>query len=343
MKIKSSNAFSRSLFCMILSLCVAVLCQGCDNGNNGTAKGASQKKLRLVFVANTPDDFWSVVRLGCDKATRQLGNVDLDFRFPATPTAAAQQELMNSLVTEGVDGIAVSPIDPDNQTEFFNGIAAKTLLVCVDSDAPKSRRTCYIGIDNFAAGQQAAELLKAALPQGGKIVVLLSYLEAQNTKDRSEGLKAGLAGSKIQIIETLADGAKIDIAQKLAADAMSKYPDLAAIDCLNGYQGPAVLTAVRGAGKAGQLKIVCFDDSSDTLAGIEAGDIFGTIVQPPFNTGYQTVVRMGKQLDGDKTQLAEGKVLLPSTELTKDKVMVFREWRKTMILNAATNNLTVPK
>lgn len=333
MKTNSTNSFIKKLPLLVLALCFVAFCQGCDNKSGETANGAPQKKLRLVFVANTPDDFWSVVRLGCDVATRQLGDVDLDFRFPASPTVEAQQELLTSLVAGGVDGIAVSPIDTETQTDFLNNIAAKTLLVCVDSDAEKSRRTCYIGIDNVAAGKQAAELLKAALPNGGKIVLFVSYLNAQNMKERIQGLQTGLAGSGIQIVATLADGAKSDVAQKNAQDALSKYPDLAGMDCLSGYQGPAILTAVRGAGKAGQVKIVCFDDSSDTLDGIASGDIYGTIVQTPYNFGYQTIIRMGKYLRGDKSQLAEGKILLHSRPLTKDGVADFQAWRKTLLTN----------
>lgn len=317
---------------LMLALTAVALFQGCDNKSSGTAVGASPKKMRLAFVANTPDDFWSVVRLGCDTATRELGDVDLDFRFPAKPTVEAQQELVNSLVAGGVDGIAISPIDAESQTDFLNSIAAKTLLVCADSDATKSKRTCYIGTDNVIAGKMAAELLKAALPKGGKIVLFASYLNAQNIKDRVQGLQTGLAGSNIQIADTLVDGAKSEAAQKNAQDALLKYPDLAGMQCLNGYQGPAILTAVRGAGKAGQVKIVCFDDSSETLEGIAGGDISGTIVQSPYNFGYQTISRMGKYLHGDKTQLSEGTILLPSKSLTKDKVGDFQAWRKTLLL-----------
>jgi ribose transport system substrate-binding protein len=313
---------------LVLALCVAVFSPGCDSKTGGTA----QKKLRLVFVANSPDDYWSVVRLGCDTATRELGDVDLDFRFPAKPTVEAQEELLNSLVAAGVDGIAVSPIDGESQTEFLNSLAAKTLLVCADSDAANSKRTCYIGTDNVAAGKQAAELLKAALPKGGKIILLASYPNAQNIKDRAQGIQAGLAGSNLQIINTLADGAKSEVAQKNAQDALLKYPDLAGLECLNGYQGPAVLTAVRGAGKAGQVQIVCFDAYDETLEGIAAGDIYGTIVQTPYNFGYQTIARMAKYLRGDQAQLTQGNVLLPSKPLTKDKVANFQAWRKTLLL-----------
>ena len=322
----------KKLRLLILALCVVALFQGCNNKSSGTANGASQKKLRLAFVANTADEYWAIVHLGCDYATRLLGDVDLDFRFPAEHTAKAQQEILSDLVAGGVDGIAISPIDAENQTDFLNNIAAKTLLVCADSDAQKCKRTCYIGTDNVAAGKQAAELLKAALPQGGKIILFVGYPNAQNTKDRIQGIQNGLAGLNIQIVDTLADDHKSPIAQKNAEDALAKYPDLAGMVGIYGYHGPAILTAVRSAGKGGQVKIVCFDEDSDTLAGIAAGDIYGTVVQKPLKIGWQVIVSMDKYLRGDKTQLADGKILTSSRVLTKDDVAFFQEERKTMLL-----------
>ena len=310
----------KKLHLFILALCVVALFQGCDNKSSGTANDASQKKLRLAFVGSSSDDFWSIVRLGCDGAVRQLGNVDLDFRVPANRTAEAQQEILSDLAAGGVDGIAISPIDAENQTDFLNHIATNTLLVCADSDAKKSKRTCYIGTDNVAAGTQAAELLKAVLPQGGKIILFVGYPNAQNAKDRIQGIQNGLAGSNLQIIDTLADGTKSAIALKNAQDALAKHPDLAGMVGLYSYDGPAILTAVRGAGKAGQVKIVCFDEDSDTLAGIAAGDIYGTIVQRPYEIGRQAIIRMDKYLRGDKTQLSDGKILIPAHAVTKDNV-----------------------
>jgi ribose transport system substrate-binding protein len=321
----------KTLHPYILALCVVALLQGCDNKPSGTASGPSQRKLRLAFVGSTPDDFWSMVRLGCDYATRQLDDVDLEFRFPADRTAEAQQQILSNLVASGVDGIAISPIDAEKQTDFLNDIATKTLLVCADSDAEKSKRSCYIGTDNVAAGKQAAELIKAALPQGGKIIVFVGYPNAQNTKERIQGVQNGLAGSNIQIIDSLADGAKSAVAQRNAQDALAKYPDLAGMVGIYGYHGPAILTAVRGGGRTGQVKIVCFDEDSDTLAGIAAGDIYGTIVQKPYEFGYQAIMRMDKYLRGDKAQLDDGKILIPSRALTKDDVAAFQASRKAVL------------
>ncbi len=312
-------------------MCMVGLFQGCENS-------VTQKKLRLVFVGGSPDNYWSVVRLGCDFATRQLNDVDLDFRFLENGTSGAQQELLSTLVTNGADGIVISPIDPETQMGFLNNLATNTLVVCADSDAAKSQRRCYIGADNVAAGMQAAELLKAALPQGGKIIFFIGYPNAENTKDRAEGIQKGLAGSKIQIIDTLWDGAASDIAQKNAEDALVKHPDLAGMACLNGYQGPAILTAVRQAGTAGQVKIVCFEDYDKTMVGIAAGDIYGTIVQNPLKIGYQTIFRMDKYLRGDKSQFDNGKILIPSQSITKDNLTDYLALQRNQLVQTQAGN-----
>ena len=328
----SRNKVMKKASFLLLALCVAALFPGCENKNNKTVQAPPPKKLRLAFVANNANDYWSIVRLGCDNAVRQLGDVDLDFRTPDNHTAAAQQDILNQMVANGVDGIAISPIDAEQQTEFLDTIPTNVLLVCADSDAKKSKRVCYIGTDNVAAGTRAAELLKAALPRGGKIILFVGYLNAQNVAERVEGIKKGLAGSNLQIIDTLSDDLKSTVAQKNAEEALAKYPDLAGMVGLNSYTGPAILTAVHSAGKVGQVKIVCFDEDSDTLAGIAAGEIYGTIVQKPFWIGYQTALRMGKYLRGDKTQLAAGEIFIPAKAITRDNVAAFQiELKNTLV------------
>lgn len=311
----------KTLQTLSLALFAAACFQGCDNGNSKqAAAGSGQKRLHLAFVANSPGEYWAVVNLGCDIAAQQLGDVDVDFRYPTEATVEAQEQIINNLLASGVDGIAVSPIDAEKQTGFLDSVAAKTLLVCADSDAQKSKRVSYIGTDNVAAGAQAANLIKEALPEGGKIALFVGYANAQNTKDRVQGIRDGLAGSKIEIVETLEDGQKSAAAEKNVGDALAKHSDLAGAVGISGYHGPALLTALKAGNKAGQVKIVCFDDNSDTLAGIVAGNIHGTIAQKPFQIGKQTIVHMDKYLRGDKTQLADSKIFTASRTLTKENI-----------------------
>ena len=229
------------------------------------------------------------------------------FAFPSTGGSAEQRQILDDLVSAGVDGIAVSPIEPDNQTDFLNKIAEQTLLVCHDSDAPASKRVCYIGTDNTAAGVEAGKLIKEAIPGGGKIVLFVGSLDAQNAKERLAGIKKELAGSNVEILDIRTDDTDNVRAQKNAEDTLVKYPDVACLVGLWNYNGPAIFNAVRGAGQAGKVKIVCFDENAETLEGVAAGDIYGTVVQQPYEFGKQAITRMAKYLSGDKEALADGK------------------------------------
>ncbi len=301
-------------------LCLALFAQGCGGRNTTNPVPPSQKRLHLAFVANSPGEYWAVVNLGCDIAAQQLGNVDVDFRFPAKPTVESQQATVSRLVESGVDGIAISPIDPDHESEFLKRIAAKTLMICADSDAANSQRAAYVGTDNVAAGIQAANLIKTALPNGGKIALFVGYANAQNTRDRLQGIRTGLAGSNLQIANTLEDGQNSAVAEKNVLAALSKQPDLAGVMGISGYHGPALLSALKKAGKVGSLRIVCFDDNSDTLTGIAAGNIYGTIAQNPFQIGKHAIVCLEKRLRANEKLAAATNIFTSSRPLTKDNV-----------------------
>ena len=150
------------------------------------------------------------------------------------------------------------------------------MLITHDSDAPDTDRALYLGADNRAAGRQAGELVKKALPQGGKIMVFVGKSEVRNAKERYEGLKEALQGSKVEIIDLMTDDANQSKARENAYPAMKKYPDIACMVGLWSYNGPAILQALRPENMLGKIKIVCFDEDKDTLAAIKEGTIFGS-------------------------------------------------------------------
>ncbi len=318
------------------SLCLALAITGCGKGENGAGGAQSSataggKKLKLAFVSNNAANFWTIARRGTEEAQKNLGNVDVIFRIPATGSAAEQQQLLDDLLAAGVDGIAVSPVDPANQTEALNQIAAKTLLITHDSDAPASKRVCYIGTDNFAAGVEAGKLIKEALPNGGKIMVFVGKSDAQNAADRFGGIKKELAGSKVEIIDIRTDDTDTVRAQKNAEDTLVKYPDVACLVGLWSYNGPAILNAVKDGGKAGKVKIVCFDEEADVLNGIAEGVIYGTVVQQPYEFGKQAITKMAKHLGGDKEALAGGKQIVPTLSIKRDNVAEFQARLKQLL------------
>jgi ribose transport system substrate-binding protein len=306
--------------CILLMAAIVGLISGCNRPAEAPKQPAAAEKIRIGFVARAANDYWSLVRFGCDTAVLTLGNVELDFRTPAGKTAGDQNEVLSNLVASGVQAIAISPIDGGEQTAALDALSANTLLVCADNDAAQSHRAAYVGTDNVAAGLQAAGLLKAALPHGGKISLLVGSDLAQNARDRIAGIKQGLAGAGIEIVDTLVDGMSPNAALENAQKTLSAHPDLTGMVGLYSYDGPAILAALRVAGKSGQVKIVCFDALKDTLDGIQSGEIQGAVVQNPYKIGNRTVELMVKSLRGDKSALGGGKIFIPSQVVTSENV-----------------------
>jgi ribose transport system substrate-binding protein len=291
-----------------------------DGATAAPVVGANED-VKLAFVTNNAADFWTAARAGCEKAAKDIPHVSVEFRLVPDASASTQKQIVDDLLAAGVKGIAISPIDPANQTEMLNGVAAQGVLVTQDSDAPQSNRMCYVGTDNHAAGLQAGELIKKALPEGGKIMVFVGNMGAQNAQDRLAGIKDAIAGTKIEIIDIKTDGTDIVKAKSNATDTIVAYPDVAGLVGLWSYNGPAILGAVKDAEKVGKIKIVCFDGDEDTLQGVKDGGIFGTVVQQPDQFGYKAVETMNKALRGDKSGVpADKRMVIPTLAITKDGI-----------------------
>jgi ribose transport system substrate-binding protein len=105
-----------------------------------------------------------------------------------------QRQKVQDLLVRGLDGLAISPIDGTNMTPFLDEISARVKLVTHDSDAPTSKRLCFIGVDNLAAGRACGELLRKALPKGGKVALFVGRLEQDNARKRRQGVIEALVG-----------------------------------------------------------------------------------------------------------------------------------------------------
>ena len=299
--------------CLLLGLMDAA----CSNTPHSSTK-------KLAFVTNNAADFWTIARKGCEQADSELANIDVEFRIPSDGTAAEQRRIVDDLLAKGVSGLAISPVDPTNQTQMINEVAKQILVFTQDSDAPQSDRACYLGTDNVAAGRQAGELIKEALPEGGNIMVFVGKSDARNAQERFQGIKEALQGSKVEILDLRTDDTDRVRAKSNVSDTLVKYADVAGLVGLWSYNGPAILNAVKDAGKVGQVKIICFDEEDETLAGVKDGAIFATVVQQPYEFGYQSVLLMAKALSGDSSAIPANKQkIIPTLVIKQNNVADF--------------------
>src|SRR6187431_2028272 len=213
---------SRPVLMVLVS--VIALSTGCRSQESAGTGGA--KTLKVAFVTNNSADFWTIARRGVEKADQELPDVEAEFRLTADGTAAEQQRVVDDLLTKGVDAIAISPVDPQNQTAMLDAAAKRALVFTQDSDAPQSARACYIGTDNLAAGRQAGQLIREALPGGGAIMLFVGRLDARNAQERVQGIKEALTGSNIRILDVRTDDADDVRAKSNAADTLVRFPDI---------------------------------------------------------------------------------------------------------------------
>jgi ribose transport system substrate-binding protein len=307
---------------LILSFAFLAACNEKPGDGAQTDTPSTKKAPRVAFVTNGVASFWTIAQKGAEAAGQATG-ANVTVHMPAEGISS-QKQILEDLVTKGVDGIAVSPIDPANQTELLDMIATRTNLITHDSDAPDSDRLCYVGMDNYTAGRMCGQLVKEALPDGGNVYIFIGRLEQDNAKKRRQGVidelldrefqgydsaDAELEGNGYTILDTRTDQFDQNKAKANAEDAIALYPDL---DCMVGlfaYNAPNCLEAVAAADKLGQIRIVSFDEQDATLQGIQDGHIQGTVSQNPFEYGYHSVRILKALLDGDETVLPEDGVL----------------------------------
>lgn len=272
-----------------------------------TGKGGGGK-IKVAIVTNCTADFWIIAEAGAKQAAKE-NDVELIFRQPKTQTVTDQMEIVESLLKQGIKGLAVSVINPKEQTPDLSRIAGQVNLVTMDNDADQSGRLCYVGVDNYQAGKEVGRAVKRALPKGGTVALFIGTTTSANSKDRVAGVLDELAGSdnraaigegkfrdkygdytlyRKEPITDAADEAKALTNAEAALEQLKNTPNVAMVG-LYAYNPKAILVAARGKKLVGKVKIVGFDEDFDTLDGIDKGEIEATVVQDPYNYGYESV------------------------------------------------------
>ncbi len=288
------------------------------------APARAQAKKQLAFVVNVSADFWTIARRGIEKANKEHPDYAMEMIIPGQASAAEQRRILDELLARGVAGVAISVINPASSTETLNRVAAKSLLFTTDSDAPDSNRITYIGTDNVAAGREAGAQMKKALPGGGKAMLFVGTMDADNARERVEGIRDVLKGSNIEILDIRTDGSDFARAKSNAEDTLSRYADIGVLVGLWAYNTPQIYQAVKQSGRT-NVKIVGFDEDALTLRGVADGTIYSTVVQQPFEFGYLCMTNMIKYLNGDKSWVpADKKIIVPTRIIDQSNVAEFQ-------------------
>src|SRR5215471_11115217 len=185
-----------------LALIGALVAAACGGGMPKAASSA--KKLRFAVIPKSLDiPVFNYAKIGAEREAATRGDVEVIWRGPENADQLRQKEILESFITQHVDGIAISCLNGDFLTDTINrAVDSGIPVVTWDADAPNSKRAAFYGVDDLAAGRILGEQAAALLGGKGKVAIITSY-GATNLERRLQGVREALAKyPEIRIVET---------------------------------------------------------------------------------------------------------------------------------------------
>jgi ribose transport system substrate-binding protein len=268
---------------------VALLAMSCAGGGTtggGTAGGGA--KLRFAVMPKSLDlPVFNYAKVGAEREAAKRGDVEVIWRGPENADQLRQKEILESFITQHVDGIAISCLNGDFLTETINkAVDAGIPVVTWDADAPKSKRLAFYGVDDLAAGRilgkQAAQLLGGR----GKVAIITSY-GATNLERRLQGVREALATyPDIRIVETYDIKEDPVHCGEIIASGTNRYPDLGAWISVGGWP---VFTRNALDAVPRTTKVISFDTIPPAPDLLKAGKAQVLLGQKYFGWGSESV------------------------------------------------------
>jgi ribose transport system substrate-binding protein len=262
---------------------------GCSAGGPASTTEPPKKTLRFAVIPKALDiPVFNYARIGAERAAQELGDVQVLWNAPASADQLKQKEILESYITQRVDGIAISALSGDFLNDTINrAMDAGIPVVTWDSDAPKSRRIAFYGVDDRASGRILGEETIKLLGGKGK-VALITSVGATNLQNRLDGVKDALAKAPaIQVVETYDIKEDPIRCAEIIATGSRRYPDLAAWISVGGWP---VFTRNALAGlDSSKTKVISFDTIDPALDLLREGKVQVLLGQKYFGWGSESV------------------------------------------------------
>lgn len=282
------------------ALLAALLLSGCA----ADAVGSEQHTVALV-AKSTETEFWLSVFAGAEAAATEY-NLKLSISGPETEEDyESQNRMVAEAVAAGAEALVFSAIDYENNASAIDDAArAGVKIVAIDSSVASDMVSTYIGTDNYAAGQMAAQ---AALDrvEGELVVGIVNYdISSANGQERERGAVALLDESGraevVAVINTLAEAGQ---ARDDTADMLAEHPEINVLLAFNEPTSVGAAEAVSELGLSESVFLVGFDSNVATVDGLQEGSVDALVVQNPYAMGYLGVESAYKLLSGQGDSL----------------------------------------
>jgi ribose transport system substrate-binding protein len=266
----------------------------------------TQKSFVIGVIAKSQSNpVFIAARTGAEDAAKELGKkygveIKIDWRTPTGEDAQKQSEFLEQLVAAGADGVAISVSDAKVCEAAINGAVDKGVAVATfDSDAPKSKRFAYFGIDDVECGRQVARELAKAMGGKGTVAILAGNQNAPNLQARVRGVKEELAKDKdIKILDTYYHAETAQDAVAKVEQVQGANPQITGWAMVGGWPLFTENALDKVAGKA---KVVAVDALKPELAYLQNGQVEVLLAQQVYEWGYESVRLIMEKLIENKT------------------------------------------
>ncbi|WP_226553749.1 MULTISPECIES: rhamnose ABC transporter substrate-binding protein [Celeribacter] len=258
------------------------------------AGAASAEDMRIALVVKALGiGFFEAAAKGAEEAASELGGVEIIYTGPTDTTAEGQIEVINSLIAQNVDAIAVSANDTDALVPTLKKAMQRGITVISwDSGVAEDGRQMHLNpSSNPLIGNMIIKLAADELPEGGEVAVLSATTTSTNQNiwiDEMNKVMGNYPG--VEVVATVYGDDLADKSYREATGLMQSYPDLDAIIAPTSVGIVAAAQAVVDAGKVGQVNVTGLGLPSEMAGAIESGASKSFAIWNPIDLGYSATM-----------------------------------------------------
>jgi rhamnose transport system substrate-binding protein len=252
------------------------------------AAQAETKRIALVVKA-LGIGFFEAAAKGAEEAAKELGDVEIIYTGPTDTTAEGQIEVINALIAQGVDAIAISANDPDALVPALKKAMDRGITVISwDSGVSPAGRQMHLNPSSSALiGNTIIKLAADHMPEGGDVAVLSASATATNQNIWIEEMKKVMGNYPgVNLVATVYGDDLADKSYREAQGLMASYPNLKAIIAPTTVGILAASQAVTDAGKIGAINVTGLGLPSEMAGAVDSGATISFAIWNPIDLGY---------------------------------------------------------
>jgi ribose transport system substrate-binding protein len=273
----------------LVFLCGLFLCVSCGAGQPEGQATTAKPVLRFAVIPKALDiPVFNYAKIGAERTAKEIGGIEVLWNAPVSADQLKQKEILESYITQRVDGIAISALNGDFLTETINrAIDAGIPVVTWDSDAPNSKRMAFYGVDDRASGIILGEQTIKLLDGKGKVAIITS-MGATNLQNRLDGAREALAKAPgIEVVEVFDIKEDVIRTGEIIASGGRRYPDLAAWVSVGGW--PVFTRNATATVDPAKTKVISFDTIDPALDLLREGKVQVLLGQKYFGWGSESI------------------------------------------------------